>query len=143
MDMRTSRRFHAYLLVPCSALLAGLLAGCSGDGYLTLDAKDDNLPHCTTTTNLAVQDLDAAAMPTCKPVGSTMTYPSGVQVTLDEGAGGVESSTDLVAYSWIDVGNFGFVAGQSTKTCAKHQVWGRPDAVKRVKAAFGQDWPCT
>lgn len=141
--MRTSHRLQALLLVPCSTLSALLLAGCSGDGYLTLDAEDDNLPHCTTTSSLDVEDLNTAAMPTCKSLGSSLTFPSKVKVTLDEGAGGVESSTDPVVYSWIDVGNFGFVAGQATKACRKHQVWGRSDAVKLVKAAFGQDWPCT
>jgi hypothetical protein len=48
-----------------------------------------------------------------------------------------------VRYSWIDVGNYGLVAGQATKTCGQHHVWGRPAAVKKVLAAFGNNWPCS
>lgn len=143
--MPRSRPWFVWSLsIPAALTLVTALAGCSNAGYLTLQPDETTLSPCPKPTTIPVQRLRSSAEPSCTPSGSELVFPSGVRVTIDEqaGAGSHESTDDPVRYSWIDVGNYGIVAGQATKSCARHHVWGTPDAVRKVRGAFGATWPC-
>ncbi|MCJ1715235.1 hypothetical protein [Curtobacterium sp. VKM Ac-2922] len=128
--------------IALTALVA--LTGCGSDGVLTLGADEATRSPCPSPTTIPVEQLRTSAAPTCVPAGSDLLFPNGTRVTIDDqaGSGGLQSTSDPVRYSWIDVGNFGVVAGQATTSCARHHVWGSIEGVRRVRQAFGPDWPC-
>jgi hypothetical protein len=74
-----------------------------------------------------------------------LIFPDGTEVPMPEnvGSGGLESSDEqTLIYSFSYGGDFGIVAGQTSKSCNKTQIWGAAEAKKRLLDAFGDQWPC-
>ena len=121
----------------------GFLAGCSpfasGD-YLTLDAEEA-LEPCATVSEIPVEDLDGPE-PECEPVGSTLVFPDGGTLEVYAGGGGtsrfVGGGVPVRSYGHQTVGIHGIVASTWVDDCEEFESWGRPEAIAKVKEAFGE-----
>jgi hypothetical protein len=126
-----------------ASLLAIVLAGCAPQSSLKLDADEDSLPVCDDLSTVFVEDLGSAPV-TCKITGGSLTFPDGTVLPVSEFTGNAERVDGSSGYRhlWVDVGDFGIVAGMRDGSCTESQVWGADEAKSRVREAFGDDWPC-
>ena len=141
-DLMVKSGVAGWLIASTGMML--MLTGCATADYLALDASEITIPACPTVQSIAVDELDSDTPPECRPAGSTLLFPSGAELVIDEhaGSGSFESTADLFRYSWIDVGDYGVVATQTTKNCVETLVWGRDAAIQKVRDAFGEAWAC-
>ncbi|MFP7834594.1 hypothetical protein [Marisediminicola sp. LYQ134] len=143
-DVRASRASRLLVVTATALTLLGL-TGCQTAEVLWLDASETTHAPCPEIRLIPVEELDAVDPPGCRPVGSTLVFPDGTQMSIEEGvsAAGTESSVDPRKHSWIDVGDYGLVAAQANTTeCSAATVWGRDEAIQKVVEAFGESWPC-
>lgn len=139
------RAFGIFGLV-IAAVLA--LTSCSqrgaDGGYLTLTAGEATLPACATAAPVLVETLNTEQLPSCDPIGQTLVFPDGEQIQLPEqqGGGGSSNSESDYRYAYQSVGNWGLVAARAKTDCSAVQVWGNPEALRRVHEAFGKKWVC-
>lgn len=138
--MRVTKRVS---LAATTLVLAVGLTGC-GNQSLELGPEDLNAPACTDLSPIRVEDLGVERAD-CNLLGATLIFPDGTEVPMPEksGSGGLESSDEkALDYSFTYVGDFGIVAGQTSKSCEKTEIWGAAEAKKRLLKAFGDQWPC-
>ena len=123
--------------------LAFGLTGCFPSASLTLTPAEDNEPACTDLSTVLVENLHTDRTE-CDLAGASVTYPDGTVVEMDQygGSGSYWSSLGEYEYAWVNVGNYGVVAGWHDDTCARSEIWGTAEGKKRVLDAFGETWPC-
>lgn len=126
-------------------VLTAVTAGCSSSsaGLLTLSGAELDIENCDTLQDIAVEELDTMP-PTCRPVGSTLVFPSGARATVHEGGGSAmaQSTTSITTSVWQDVAAYGVVAGEYQRGCTNPQAWGPSNALAKVRDAFDEQWPC-
>jgi hypothetical protein len=137
MVKRTGRMLAA-------SAIALVLAGCAPQNELWVDASDSTLLPCDGLSTVSVEDLGTTPVE-CDIRGSSLAFPDGTVIDLDEWAGSGDRTGGLsdFTYLWVDVGNFGVVAAQRDSSCSEVQVWGADEAQERVREAAGDSWPCT
>jgi hypothetical protein len=120
-----------------------LLSGCSDSGALTLTSDESDRPACADLTPITAANLETERTD-CDVRGATLIFPDGIEMdtSAQTAAQGFESSDSPWKYHWAYVGNYGIVASKSTETCNEVETWGPPEAVSRLKEAFGANWPC-
>jgi hypothetical protein len=123
------------------AVIPLLLAACGSAEVLTLSADETAIPLCTPGQTISVEGLDTAERPACAPLGSELVFPDGTRLAMgeNEAAGSTSSSESPLSYGWYDVGVYGVVASRYDAHCEAVEVWGRAEAVDKLKAAFGDD----
>jgi hypothetical protein len=131
------------VLTTAAVLLAIPLTGCAPHSSLKLDADEYSLPVCDDLSTVSVEDLGSAPV-ACNIAGGSLTFPDGTVIPVSESAGNAERVDGSTGYRhlWVNVGDFGMVAGMRNGSCTESQVWGSDEAIKRVREAFGDDWPC-
>lgn len=123
--------------------LVAAVSGCSGQGILHLSQNEFTEPTCATTRDIPADELTAAADESCRPVGSTIVFPSGDRITVQGGGGTVfANGDDTTRYAYEDVGDYGVVAARYTEDCTDVETWGPTEAITKIRAAFGEHWPC-
>ncbi|MBF4618652.1 hypothetical protein ITJ44_11265 [Clavibacter sp. VKM Ac-2873] len=131
-----------------AAVVAALLAvaavsGCGDQGILRLGADELTEPACATTRDIPADELTDAARLSCRPVGSTILFPSGDRIAISGGGGTVAAEgDDATRYAYEDVGDHGVIAARYTADCSDVETWGPDKALTKVRAAFGARWPC-
>jgi hypothetical protein len=134
--------------VRCPALVGALLAvtalsSCSSQGILHLSQDEITKPACTTTQEIPAGELAGTSDEACRAVGSTIVFASGDRITNEGGSGSVAAAGDgTTMYAYVDVGDYGVVAGRYSADCTDVETWGAVDAITKVHDAFGDRWPC-
>ena len=120
-------------------LLVVLLAGCGGGDVLTLGADEIGIPACSPGQTVDVETLDTAERPECTPLGSELLFPDGTRLAMGEydAAGSSSTSESDYSHGWYDVGVYGIVASHYDSTCQDLEIWGRAEAIEKLRAAFG------
>jgi len=133
--------------LPGLAITAALaaLAGCAPTEarILSLTGSEIDDPPCALIRDIPVEELGDPAREPCVPNGSTLVFPAGERLEVSGGTGGGTSTADpdaWVAYS--TVGDYGVIAGRYGPGCTDVTTWGPESAIEKVRAAFGQQWPC-
>jgi hypothetical protein len=133
----------AGLAAAAGVLVAGLTGCWAGDhgGILTLTAEETRIDSCPVTRSVPVETLDTVDRPGCLPLGSPLEFPDGTLLETGQwAAGGTQSSSRSTAhYGWTNVGIYGVVAAQYDRNCDDLVVWGRAEAVSKLRDAFGGD----
>ena len=100
------------------------------------------MTQCADLSPVKVEDLGVDRAE-CSLIGTTLMFPDGTQLpVLAAGSGGQVGSNPPLEYSFVTVGDFGIVAGQTTSNCDDTRTWGSAEAKKRVRDSFGDRWPC-
>jgi hypothetical protein len=122
-------------------LLPALLTGCGGSEVLTLGADEVDITACAPGQTFDVEDLDTVERPACTPVGSELLFPDGtrLEMAVDSVAGSSSSSESRFSHGWYDVGIYGVVASRYDQRCSELQVWGRSEAIDKLREAFGDN----
>lgn len=121
-------------------LLTVMLAGCSRGEVLELRGDELPGPVCETVAELTVADLDTVDRPSCDPIGSTIVFPDGATIEIGSGGGSTESSDSDVGHAYSNVGALGVVAIEYSLDCTGFTVWGRAEAIAKLRRAFGEDY---
>ncbi|QOD43895.1 hypothetical protein [Clavibacter zhangzhiyongii] len=140
-----SRTLRAATVVAVAVAVAASITGCApaDDGFLTLGPTEIDDPECPWIRDIPVEELDDPVREPCVPVGSTLVFPDGERADVFAGSGGASSATDPdVWLVYSTVGDYGVIAARYGPGCADVTTWGPRGALEKVRAAFGQQWPC-
>ena len=116
------------------------LAGCTRGEVLELRGDELPGPTCESVTQIPVDELDTPERPTCNPLGSTLLFPGGETIDIGDGGGSTESSDSDVGHAYSNVGSLGVLGIEYSLDCSTVRVWGRAEAIEKVRRAFGDDY---
>lgn len=123
----------ARVILALAVILAS--SACSSGEFLTLTGDEIGQEPCATNVTIPVYELAMFSTRECDPVGSTVQFSDGTEITIGDGSG---SSSDLAgSYSYHNVGTYGIVATRYHGECLDQQVWGPPAAIAKLTEAFG------
>ncbi|WP_414173043.1 hypothetical protein [Clavibacter tessellarius] len=124
-------------------IVVAAVSGCSDQRILHLSQSEVSEPACGTAEDIPVDELTDVAGESCRPVGSTIVFPSGDRITIQGGGGSVAAGdNNTTRYSYEDVGDYGVIAARYSADCADVETWGPAEAISKVREAFGEQWPC-
>ena len=131
------------MLVFAAGTLVIGLTGCGYSTGLSLTPEEDDLPACTDLSTVLVENLPVDRSD-CNLAGASLTFPDGRVVEMDAfgGSGSASGGLSEYEYGWVNVGDFGVVAGWHADGCSRSEVWGSAEGKRRVFEAFGENWPC-
>lgn len=128
--------------VVAAFLAVAAMSGCGDQGILRLGADELTEPPCAKTRDIPADGLTDAARLSCRPVGSTIVFPSGDRIAIAGGGTVAAAGDGTTRYAYEDVGDHGVIAARYAADCSDVETWGPAEALTKVRAAFGERWPC-